>query len=85
MRTFIIKYARTGKSSTTDNMGMREMQAMVYRQRNRRHLLVKAPPVSGKSRAMMFVASTSWRTKAYGKPSWLCPKNPSPARSTTPT
>ena len=51
-----IKYAQTGKSSATDAMGMREMQAMVYEQRNRRHLLVKAPPASGKSRAMMFVA-----------------------------
>lgn len=51
-----IQYAQTGKSSTTDNMGMREMQAMVYGQRNRQHLLVKAPPASGKSRAMMFVA-----------------------------
>ena len=51
-----IKYAQTGKSSTTDAMGMREMQAMVYEQRHRQHLLVKAPPASGKSRAMMFVA-----------------------------
>ncbi len=51
-----VKYARTGKSSNTDSLGMREMQAMVYAQRNRRHLLVKAPPASGKSRAMMFVA-----------------------------
>lgn len=51
-----IKYAQTGKSSTTDSMGMREMQAMVYEQRNRQHLLVKAPTASGKSRAMMFVA-----------------------------
>ncbi len=51
-----VKYAQTGKSSNTDALGMREMQAMVYEQRNRRHLLVKAPPASGKSRAMMFVA-----------------------------
>lgn len=51
-----VKYARTGKSSNTDELGMREMQAMVYAQRHRRHLLVKAPPASGKSRAMMFVA-----------------------------
>ena len=35
---------------------MREMQAMVYEQRQRQYLLVKAPPASGKSRAMMFVA-----------------------------
>ncbi len=51
-----IKYAQTGKSSATNEMGMREMQAMVYEQRQRQYLLVKAPPASGKSRAMMFVA-----------------------------
>lgn len=51
-----VQYAQTGKSSNTDALGMREMQAMVYAQRQRKHLLVKAPPASGKSRAMMFVA-----------------------------
>lgn len=51
-----VQYAQTGKSSNTDALGMREMQAMVYAQRHRKHLLVKAPPASGKSRAMMFVA-----------------------------
>lgn len=51
-----VQYAQTGKSSNTDALGMRQMQAMVYAQRNRQHLLVKAPPASGKSRAMMFVA-----------------------------
>lgn len=51
-----VQYAQTGNSSNTDILGMREMQAMVYAQRHRRHLLVKAPPASGKSRAMMFVA-----------------------------
>lgn len=51
-----IQYAQTGESSATNDMGMREMQSMVYEQRNRKYLLVKAPPASGKSRAMMFVA-----------------------------
>ena len=51
-----IEYARTGQSSATNELGMREMQAMVYEQRQRPYLLVKAPPASGKSRAMMFVA-----------------------------
>lgn len=51
-----IQNAQTGKSSATNEMGMREMQAMVYEQRQRQYLLVKAPPASGKSRAMMFVA-----------------------------
>ncbi|MCH5236134.1 MAG: DEAD/DEAH box helicase family protein, partial [Muribaculaceae bacterium] len=51
-----IQYKQTGKATNTDALGMREMQAMVYEHRNRQHLLVKAPPASGKSRAMMFVA-----------------------------
>lgn len=51
-----VQYAQTGKATNTDELGMREMQAMVYAQRNRQYLLVKAPPASGKSRAMMFAA-----------------------------
>ncbi len=51
-----IQYARSGVSSTTDSLGMREMQRLVYKERGRRYLLVKAPPASGKSRALMFVA-----------------------------
>jgi hypothetical protein len=35
---------------------MREMQQRVFEQRDAQHLLVKAPPASGKSRALMFVA-----------------------------
>lgn len=50
-----IEYEQTGESVSTDTMGMREMQQRVYGQRNSRHLLVKAPPASGKSRALMFV------------------------------
>jgi len=51
-----IKYAQTGASSQTNQLGMREMQAKVYEARHKRFLLVKAPPASGKSRALMFVA-----------------------------
>ena len=51
-----ISYSQTGASSNVDEMGMREMQRMVYEQRHRKYLLVKSPPASGKSRAMMFVA-----------------------------
>ena len=52
----VISYAQTGKSTNTNELGMREMQARVYETRNEKYLLVKAPPASGKSRAMMFVA-----------------------------
>jgi len=37
-------------------MGMREMQQRAYEARNEQYLLLKAPPASGKSRALMFLA-----------------------------
>ncbi len=42
-------------TKTTNDLGMREMQERVYERRNSQYLLVKAPPASGKSRALMFV------------------------------
>ena len=51
-----INYEQTGLSTGTNALGMREMQAKVYEARDKQYLLVKAPPASGKSRAMMFVA-----------------------------
>lgn len=50
-----VEYAQTGNSVNTDALGMREMQQWVYAQRAAHYLLVKAPPASGKSRALMFV------------------------------
>lgn len=51
-----VRYAQTGKSTTPNSMGMREMQARAYEKRNAQYLLLKAPPASGKSRALMFLA-----------------------------
>lgn len=51
-----IHYQQTGKATDTDKLGMREMQAKAYEARNKRFLLIKAPPASGKSRALMFIA-----------------------------
>lgn len=51
-----IKYAQTGLSANVDALGMREMQAKAYKFRDKRFLLIKAPPASGKSRALMFIA-----------------------------
>lgn len=53
---FEINYNGTGQSQNTNALGMREMQARVYEKRTSQYLLVKAPPASGKSRALMFVA-----------------------------
>ena len=49
-------YDQTGQSIQTDNMGMRDMQIRVFEQRDAQNLLIKAPPASGKSRALMFIA-----------------------------
>jgi superfamily II DNA or RNA helicase len=51
-----VTYAQTGKSQNTDRFGMRAMQARAYDARNSQYLLVKAPPASGKSRALMYIA-----------------------------
>ncbi|HDQ4105132.1 TPA: ATP-dependent helicase [Pseudomonas aeruginosa] len=51
-----VEYAQTGKSATLNEMGMREMQARAFASRNSQYLLLKAPPASGKSRALMFLA-----------------------------
>ena len=51
-----VTYAQTGESTSTNNMGMRAMQARAYEARANQYLLIKAPPASGKSRALMFIA-----------------------------
>lgn len=51
-----VKYARTGESTKTDTWGMREMQEKAYAYRTSQYLLIKSPPASGKSRALMFIA-----------------------------
>lgn len=51
-----VTYAQTGQSSQTNNFGMREMQEKAYEARDAQYLLLKAPPASGKSRALMFIA-----------------------------
>ena len=50
-----VKYNQTGKSKKTNEFGMREMQERAFEARTAQHLLIKAPPASGKSRALMFI------------------------------
>lgn len=51
-----VEYAQNGKSKKTNELGMREMQARAYEARGQQYLLLKAPPASGKSRALMFLS-----------------------------
>ena len=51
-----ISTARTGASSKANELGMRSMQERAYAKRGEQYLLIKSPPASGKSRALMFIA-----------------------------
>jgi superfamily II DNA or RNA helicase len=51
-----ITTARTGASSKANEWGMRAMQERAYAKRGEQYLLIKSPPASGKSRALMFIA-----------------------------
>ena len=51
-----VSYACNGSSTTANALGMRPMQERVYERRGEQYLLIKSPPASGKSRALMFNA-----------------------------
>ena len=51
-----VTYARSGVSTKANALGMRSMQERAYEKRGEQYLLIKSPPASGKSRALMFVA-----------------------------
>ncbi|MBX9944708.1 MAG: DEAD/DEAH box helicase [Reyranella sp.] len=51
-----VTYARNGSSTKTNALGMRPMQERTYERRGEQYLLIKSPPASGKSRALMFIA-----------------------------
>jgi hypothetical protein len=51
-----VSYARNGASTKSNELGMRPMQERAYEKRGEQYLLIKSPPASGKSRALMFIA-----------------------------
>lgn len=51
-----VSYARSGVSTRANVLGMRPMQEQAYEKRGEQYLLIKSPPASGKSRALMFIA-----------------------------
>lgn len=62
-----VEYSQTGKSSSLNSMGMREMQARAFEARDAEYLLLKAPPASGKSRALMFLGLDKLRNQDIKK------------------
>lgn len=51
-----VNYAQDGTSTKSNILGMRPMQERAYQKRGEQYLLIKSPPASGKSRALMFIA-----------------------------
>lgn len=51
-----VNYKSTGNSTKSNELGMRPMQERAYERRGEQYLLIKSPPASGKSRALMFIA-----------------------------
>lgn len=51
-----LRTAHTGASTKANELGMRTMQERAYAMRGEQYLLIKSPPASGKSRALMFIA-----------------------------
>jgi len=50
-----VEYQQTGNSTSTNPYGMREMQERAFEYRDAQYMLLKSPPASGKSRALMFL------------------------------
>ena len=51
-----VTYAQDGSSTRSNPLGMRPMQERAFQKRGEQYLLIKSPPASGKSRALMFIA-----------------------------
>lgn len=51
-----VPYAQDGSSTKSNELGMRPMQERAFQKRGEPYLLIKSPPASGKSRALMFIA-----------------------------
>ena len=67
-RTFVVPaisvtYARNGRATKANALGMRPMQERAYERRGAQYLLIKSPPASGKSRALMFIALDKLRNQ----------------------
>ena len=78
------EYETNGNSISINNMGMREMQRRVYEKYASQYILLKAPPASGKSRALMYVALEKLKNNQVKKVIVAVPER-SIAKSFSPT
>lgn len=69
-----VNYACNGSSTRANEMGMRVMQERAYERRGEKYLLIKSPPASGKSRALMFIALDKLHNQAIKKALIIVPE-----------
>jgi hypothetical protein len=65
--TITVRTAHSGASTTSNALGMRAMQERVWQRRGEQYLLIKSPPASGKSRALMFLALDKLENQGVAK------------------
>ena len=58
-----VSCAGSGASTRSNELGMRPMQERAWGKRGEQYLLIKSPPASGKSRALMFIALDKLRNQ----------------------
>lgn len=69
-----VNYARNGSSKKSNELGMRVMQERAYEKRGEQYLLIKSPPASGKSRALMFIALDKLHNQGVDKAIIIVPE-----------
>lgn len=72
--TVSVKYSCNGSSKKSNELGMRVMQERAYEKRGEQYLLIKSPPASGKSRALMFIALDKLHNQGLNKAIIIVPE-----------
>jgi hypothetical protein len=72
-----VTYTHDGTSTKSNALGMRPMQERAYQKRGEQYLLIKSPPASGKSRALMFIALDKLENQGLKQAIIVGPKSPS--------
>src|SRR5260370_1628317 len=69
-----VSYASNGSSTKANAMGRRPMEERAYEKGGEQYLLIKAPPASGKSRALMFIALDKLQNQRLKQASIVVPE-----------
>ena len=69
-----VTYSQNGSSTKANALGMRAMQERAYERRGEQYLLIKSPPASGKSRALMFIALDKLANQGLGQAIIIVPE-----------